>query len=99
MHPNDLSLGFAEALYADFLRDPASVPEDWRRYFQTLTTDASGDGFRARPPLGPALPARGLFGGTAGPEARVAGTSSGIDGAGSKVAGTGTGIPGAGNES
>jgi 2-oxoglutarate dehydrogenase E1 component len=37
--PNSVSLEFVEALYADFLRDPQSVPADWRAYFQGL-----GDG-------------------------------------------------------
>ena len=27
------SLEFAEGLYADYLKDPASVPDDWRAYF------------------------------------------------------------------
>jgi 2-oxoglutarate dehydrogenase E1 component len=27
------SLSFAEGLYEDFVREPASVPEDWRRWF------------------------------------------------------------------
>src|SRR5690606_37694784 len=27
------SLEFAEGLYADYLKDPASVPADWRAYF------------------------------------------------------------------
>ncbi|MEB2310721.1 MAG: 2-oxoglutarate dehydrogenase E1 component [Sorangiineae bacterium] len=33
--PNSLSLAFLEDLYADWLRDPASVPGDWRQYFQS----------------------------------------------------------------
>src|SRR5258705_12997763 len=37
--PNSVSLEFVEALYNEFLRDPQSVPEDWRQYFQGL-----GDG-------------------------------------------------------
>ncbi len=32
----NLSLGFEEALYESFLRDPASVPTDWRRHFESL---------------------------------------------------------------
>jgi multifunctional 2-oxoglutarate metabolism enzyme len=27
--------GFAQALYEDYLRDPAAVPEDWRRLFES----------------------------------------------------------------
>lgn len=30
---NTSSLAFEEGLYAEYLRDPASVPEDWRAYF------------------------------------------------------------------
>src|SRR6185295_2568621 len=58
MNPNDLSLGFVEALYADYIKDPASVSEDWRRYFSSLTGDAE---FRARPQIGPSQGAPGLF--------------------------------------
>ena len=47
IEPNNLSLGFVEALYAEYLQNPASVPEDWRSYFQTLSTDPAGAGFRA----------------------------------------------------
>ncbi len=31
--PNSLSLGFVEALYAEYLRDPAAVPPSWRAWF------------------------------------------------------------------
>jgi 2-oxoglutarate dehydrogenase E1 component len=34
--PNASNLAFVEDLYADFARDPASVPEVWREYFQAL---------------------------------------------------------------
>ncbi|HMV31626.1 MAG TPA: hypothetical protein PKA50_05840, partial [Gemmatimonadales bacterium] len=27
--------GFAQIMYEEFLRDPAAVSEEWRRYFQT----------------------------------------------------------------
>ena len=40
--PNSVSLGFVEALYVDYLRDPESVPPDWRHYFQSLS---EGNGF------------------------------------------------------
>ena len=42
LSPNSLSLGFIEALYADYLADPASVSADWRRYFQQLTNGSRG---------------------------------------------------------
>ena len=34
--PNDLSLPFVEDLYSEYLRNPESVPLDWRRYFEGL---------------------------------------------------------------
>ena len=37
--PNTLSLAFAEGLYADYLKDPSLVPEDWQEYFATLAPD------------------------------------------------------------
>ena len=61
IEPNNLSLGFVEALYADFLKNPASVSEDWRAYFQGLEGDPGGAGFRAQPQLGPRHAAPGLF--------------------------------------
>ena len=63
IEPNQLSLGFVEALYADYLKDPTSVAADWRSYFQTLDGDAGGAGFRAKPQLGPAQASPGLFAG------------------------------------
>ena len=61
MEPNDLSLGFVEALYADFLRDPESVSEDWRIYFQSSAQESTGAAFRNQPQLGPRLSGPGLF--------------------------------------
>lgn len=37
--PNVLSLAFVEELYAEYLRDPKSVPEDWQRYFSEFSAD------------------------------------------------------------
>ena len=34
---NHLSLAYVEGLYADYLRDPASPPPEWQRYFAGLT--------------------------------------------------------------
>lgn len=34
---NHLSLAYLEGLYADYLRDPASAPPGWERYFAGLT--------------------------------------------------------------
>ena len=60
--PNALSLPFVEALYADYLRDPASVDSAWRTWFETLP-DGSASG------IGPSFEARSLFHATAGPSA------------------------------
>jgi len=52
--PSHLSLAYLEGLYADYLRDPASAPPEWRRYFAGLTNGepteqpaAPGPSFRA----------------------------------------------------
>ena len=58
--PNTLSLPFVEALYAEFLRDPGSVPEAWRQYFEKLAGEANG--FESRPQLDPSFPRQRLFG-------------------------------------
>ena len=34
--PGSLSLAFLEGLYRDYLRDPNSVGQDWRGYFDAL---------------------------------------------------------------
>src|SRR6058998_2777741 len=39
--PHSVSLPFIEALYEDYLRDPASVPPDWRQYFRAFS-DSNG---------------------------------------------------------
>ncbi len=54
--PNSLSLGFVEELYADFLRDPGSIPPDWRDYFESVAP-AEPDGLR----LGPSFRPRSVF--------------------------------------
>ncbi|MCC6738311.1 MAG: 2-oxoglutarate dehydrogenase E1 component [Planctomycetia bacterium] len=46
------SAAFVEALYADWLRDPSSVPEAWRAWFAEA---GDGDAFAARPQLGPSF--------------------------------------------
>ena len=39
--------GFAQIMYEEFLRDPASVSEEWRRFFENgvsgLQPDAAGN--------------------------------------------------------
>ena len=56
--PNALSLPFVEALYADYLTDPESVPEVWRSYFEKI----GETGFASRPQLLPSFPRQALFG-------------------------------------
>ncbi|HEY1599323.1 MAG TPA: 2-oxoglutarate dehydrogenase E1 component [Pirellulales bacterium] len=68
MRPEDVpfdshSLAFAEGLYRDYVRDPASVSDDWRRYFASL---ASRDGrFLREPRWGPSFTPQSMFHGTA----------------------------------
>ena len=61
--PNDLSLPFVEDLYSDYLRNPDSVPLDWRRYFEGLSDGrrrqaAARIGPTSRRPASSARPAR-----------------------------------------
>src|SRR5260370_14637504 len=56
--PNSVSLEFIEALYADYLRDPESVPPDWRRYFQGFS---EGNGFSKGQSLTPTFRPRSIF--------------------------------------
>ena len=54
--PNSLSLAFVEGLYADYIKDPASVPSDWKAYFESLSDEGP------RPTrVGPSFRARSLF--------------------------------------
>ena len=74
---SSLSLPFVEGLYADWLADPASVDEGWRRWFEGL----DGRPSPGRAPRGPSFEPPRLFGRAAngrapaelgGREARVA---------------------------
>ena len=56
--PNILSLTFVEGLYAEYLRDPLSVPPDWRQYFEQIS---QGDASIVRTQLGPSFRAASLF--------------------------------------
>ena len=51
--PGSLSLPYVEGLYADFVRDPASVPEAWRQRFAGLERDAFSRTPRLRPSFAP----------------------------------------------
>lgn len=62
--PGAANLAFIEGLYEDYLRDPASVAPDWRRYF----ADVSDGEFRfPKPRFGPSFRPFSLF----NPPARV----------------------------
>jgi 2-oxoglutarate dehydrogenase E1 component len=63
---NSSSLAFAEEMYLAYLRDPGSVPDAWRRYFD----DVPADGLAGRDALGPSFVRRSLFRGAG---ARAAG--------------------------
>ena len=60
--PGDLSLAFAEELYAHYLVDPQSVSEEWRLYFDSFGNGANGSesSSHAWAP-GPSFQAPGLF--------------------------------------
>ncbi|MCB1187391.1 2-oxoglutarate dehydrogenase E1 component [bacterium] len=55
------SLAFMEGLYEDYLRDPQSVSESWRRYFASF--EGNGDSGAREFQLGPSFPARSIFNG------------------------------------
>lgn len=63
--PNSVSLAFVEGVYADYLRDPESVPPDWRRYFDGL---AEGNGFSRTQTLKPSFNPPGAGGNGAAAE-------------------------------
>jgi 2-oxoglutarate dehydrogenase E1 component len=75
--PNSVSLSFVEALYADYLRSPESVPPDWRRYFDGLS---DGNGFSRTLSLSPSFKSWSIFNppGTAGNGAAVEEATSAI---------------------
>jgi 2-oxoglutarate dehydrogenase E1 component len=54
-----MNLGFVEHMYVDFLNDPQSVPDDFRRWFESLEHDG---GFEGHPKLGPGFKPPDLFG-------------------------------------
>ncbi|MBI4556246.1 MAG: 2-oxoglutarate dehydrogenase E1 component [Candidatus Hydrogenedentes bacterium] len=56
--PNVLNLDFIEARYADFRRDPSSVPADWRQYFEQMP---HGNGPKSAMALGPTFRRRSVF--------------------------------------
>jgi len=64
--PNTLSLAFLEALYADYIKDPASVPPAYRDYFARVDHD---ERFSRSPRIGPAFRPSSVF----NPQTRVNG--------------------------
>ncbi|MGH7307464.1 MAG: 2-oxoglutarate dehydrogenase E1 component [Candidatus Rokuibacteriota bacterium] len=71
MLPNPANLRFVEDLYRQFLREPASVAEVWRRYFEGLERE---NGARAGGRPGPSFRPRSIFD-PAGAPARAAESS------------------------
>ncbi|MEW6252590.1 MAG: 2-oxoglutarate dehydrogenase E1 component [Planctomycetota bacterium] len=58
--PSSANLAFVEQLYAEYLRNPAGVPPEWRAYFDRFSTaghDRFGDGTR----LGPSFRTHSIF--------------------------------------
>jgi 2-oxoglutarate dehydrogenase E1 component len=56
--PDPSSLAYVEQLYAEYLRDPASIPPAWRDYF---TGSAAGDRFGTTSRLGPSFRPASIF--------------------------------------
>ena len=58
--PNSSNLDFIEIIYADYERDPQSVPADWQRYFESLD-GVAGAGANGSTQLGPTFEAASIF--------------------------------------
>ena len=59
MDPNvfeTANAGFAQAMYEEFLRDPAAVGPDWRRLFESGIVGEHPDGNGAAAPAARAVP-------------------------------------------
>src|SRR4051794_2111162 len=56
--PNPGNLAFVEGLFEDHLRNPASVPPDWQKYFPDFS---NGDLRFPRPRFGPSFQPRTIF--------------------------------------
>jgi 2-oxoglutarate dehydrogenase E1 component len=65
---NSLSIEFIEGLYSDFLREPYSVPDEWREYFSAWANGAAP----RRNGFGPSFRPPGLFSAGKAPAARTA---------------------------
>ncbi len=63
--PGAANLAFVESLYEDYLRDPAKVPPDWRKYFSAVAEKE----FRfPKPRFGPSFKPRSIFSPSAPPQ-------------------------------
>ena len=58
--PHSSNLDFIEVIYADYERDPQSVPPDWRRYFESLD-NITGPGANGATQLGPTFEPASIF--------------------------------------
>ena len=72
--PNSLSLAFVEGLYLDYLNQPESVPEDWRRYFDSL-----GESNGSRVAHSPSYSAPSLFNPPAGNGSKTADVGTAVE--------------------
>jgi len=59
--PNSSSLAFAEAVYAEYLRDPNAVDPAWRRYFDSQQDDSQQEANRSNWRAEPAFRPRSIF--------------------------------------
>ncbi len=55
---NTTNLVYVEMLYADYVRDPSSVPDEWAAYFASLDDEA---GISKKPQLEPGFTPRSIF--------------------------------------
>jgi len=78
-YPSSSNLLFVEEIYADYERDPESVPADWRRYFDSLEPQI-GQGENGATKIGPSFTPSSIFNpaGTSSPAAKDGKGSNGI---------------------
>ena len=81
--PNTINVAFVEGLYIDYLRDPLSIPAEWKAYFDTLSNSDRG---KITPRLGPTFRPPSIFNpltassnGSSAREAAVAAMQNRID--------------------
>ncbi len=77
--PGSSNLLFVEEIYADYERDPESVPAPWRRYFDSLSSQI-GSGENGATQIGPSFTPSSIFNpaGSSSPAAREGKGSNGI---------------------